>query len=103
MAITEVRRWKGNPEVAGQLMKEVAPIYKKHGAVALRMNICRYGAYAGQIFTVATYPDWATFGRVHQNFLEDEDMKRFRGELMKNIEMKNVELQESFVMDTEEF
>jgi hypothetical protein len=103
MAITDVRRWKGNPKVARRLMKEVTPIYKKHGAVALRMSICRYGAYAGHIFTVATYPDWATFGRSQQGLSEDADMERFRGELMKNIEMKNVELQESFVMDTEEF
>lgn len=103
MSITDVARWKGNPEVATRLMKEGAPIFKKHGAVSIKMSICRYGAYSGQIFAVVTYPDWATFGRIQQSLSEDADMERFRGELMKNVEMKNIELQERSVMVTEEF
>ena len=99
MAITEVFRWKGNPEVAAQLMKQAAPIYKKHGAVALRLSVCRYGAYTGQIFTVATYPDWATFGRTNQGISTDPDMVMVRSEIASS----DVELQERAVMVTEEF
>jgi hypothetical protein len=98
MAITEIFRWKGTPEVAARLLKEAAPIYKKHGAVAIRMSICRYGVHTGQIFTVATYHDWATFGRTQQGLSEDADIERVRAEVFKNLE-----LQERSVMVTEEF
>jgi hypothetical protein len=96
MAVTSVSRWKGDPEKTA-LAKDIAPILKKHGAVAVRLGYCTAGAYAGQIFGVLTFADWASYGRAMQGLLEDPDYKRIYGGLSKTFE-----LQERSVMVTED-
>ena len=87
MAVTSVSRWKGNPEDT-HLAKEAAPIFKKHGAVSVRLGLCTSGAYAGQTFGVITYPDWATYGQAMQGLSEDADYKRILGEISKAFELQ---------------
>jgi len=96
MAITSVSRWKGNPEDT-RPAKEIAPVLKKHGAVSVRLSLCHSGAYAGQIFGVITYPDWAAYGRAMQGLSGDADYKRILGELSKTFE-----LQERYLSVTED-
>ncbi len=87
MPINMVIRRTGNPAPA-TLRKEAAAVWKKHGAVSLRIGSFYTGAYAGQNVVVITFPDWATYGRAMQAVSDDADYKRIIGEIDKTSQMQ---------------
>ena len=88
MAIVSVSRWKGNAQDT-RLVKEVAPILKKHGAVSVRLGNCTVGPYAGQVFTTLTFTDWAAYGRAMQGLNADPDYQRIYAEASKIFELQD--------------
>lgn len=97
MAINMILCRTGKP--AGErLRKDAAAVWKKHGAVSLRIGSYHSGAYAGQTLVVITYPDWTTYGRAMQGISEDADFKRIIGEID-----KTTPLEERHLTVTEEY
>src|SRR5436305_1610303 len=88
MAVVQVSRWKGNAADT-RLVKEIAPILKKHGAVSVRLGNCTVGPYAGQVFTVLTFADWAAYGRAMQGVNADPDYLRMYAEAIKTFELQD--------------
>ena len=95
MAVVVISRWKGPPDPG--LAKEAAPIFKRHGAVGVRLGYCHAGPYAGQIYTAITFPDFAAYGAGMQAVLADPDYQR----LLTHIQSV-FELQERSVLMVEE-
>jgi hypothetical protein len=91
MAVVAVSRWKGSFQDLS-LAKEVAPILKRAGAVAVRIGNCYAGAHAGQIFGIITFADWESYGKAMQALAADADYQRIYGQLTKTFE-----LQERFI------
>jgi hypothetical protein len=87
MAVVSVSRWKGNAQDT-RLVKEVAPVLKKHGAVSVRLGNCTVGPYAGQVFTVLTFADWAAYGRAMQGLSGDSEYQRIYAEAIKTFELQ---------------
>jgi hypothetical protein len=96
MAITVVSRWKGDPQNI-RLVREIAPILKKNGAVSVRWGLCHAGANAGESFGAIIFPDWATYGSAMQALSDDAEYKRIYAEATKSFE-----LQERSVIVTED-
>jgi hypothetical protein len=91
MAVVSVSRWKGNAQDTS-LVREIAPVLKRHGAVSVRFGPCHAGAYAGQLFAVIAFADWAGYGKAMQELAGDADYLRLYGEATKTFE-----LQERFI------
>ena len=96
MAITVVSRWKGNSQDTG-LVRELAPLLKKHGAASVRWGLCHAGANAGDLFAAIIFSDWATYGSAMQALSGDTDYQRIYTEASKIFE-----LQERSVIVTED-
>jgi hypothetical protein len=88
MAVVSVSRWKGNPQDT-RLVKEVAPVLKKHGALSVRLGNCAVGPYAGQVFTVLTFADWAAYGQAMQGLGNDPEYQRIYAEAIKTFELQD--------------
>jgi hypothetical protein len=58
----------------------------------VRFGTCHAGTYAGQLFAVITFSDWAAYGRAKQDLAGDADYLRIYGEATKAFE-----LQERFI------
>ena len=87
MAIVAVSRWKGSFQDIS-LAKKIAPVLKRHGATAVRLGRCHAGAYAGQIFGVVTFADWAAYGRAMQELAADADYQSIYDELTRTFELQ---------------
>jgi hypothetical protein len=87
MAVVSVSRWKGNTQDATALVKEAAPLLKKHGAVSVRWGQCHTGEYVGQHFAVVTYPNWETYGKAAQAQSADPDYQRLYAEAINKFEL----------------
>jgi len=82
MAIIAVSRWKGDYEKALPILREASPIMKAVGAISLSSGVCHAGAATGLIYTVATFPDWAAYGRNQDN----AEFRRVIAEFLKVVE-----------------
>jgi uncharacterized protein DUF6854 len=87
MAIVSVSRWKGDAQDIS-LVREIAPVLKRHGAVSVRFGSCHAGTYAGQLFAVLTFPDWAAYGKAMHDLAGDADYLRIYGEATKAFELQ---------------
>ncbi len=87
MAIVTVSRWKGSVQDT-QIAKEIAPILKRHGAVAVRLGICHAGAHAGQIFGIITFADWESYGKAMRALAADPEYQRVYAEVTKTFELQ---------------
>jgi hypothetical protein len=87
MAIVVVTRWKGDFQEALPIGRQAAVIQKRHGATAFRMGPCYAGPDTGLIFVVATFPDWATYGRAQQALAADTEWQQLYGEANKIAEL----------------
>jgi hypothetical protein len=74
MAIVVVSRWEGPSDLT--LARSAAPLFKKHGAEAVRIGTCYAGEYTGQLVVVLTYADWAAYGNAMQGMMADPDYQR---------------------------
>jgi len=75
MAITSVTRFKGRRDLS--LVREAAPLFKKHGATMVHIGTEVVGSNAGEHVAVLTYPDWTTYGAGVQSLLADPDYESF--------------------------
>jgi hypothetical protein len=89
MAIVSVSRWKASAEQARPIARQVAPILKRHGAIAVRFGPCYSGADAGSVYVAITFPDWAGFGKTMQALSADADWQRLYGEALKIGELQD--------------
>src|SRR6516225_7275043 len=89
MAITAVSRWKGKLEDALPIAKEIAPLLKNQGAVAVRLGYCHSGEYSGQVYAAIIFPDWATYGRAMQALSGDAQYQRIFAEALKIAELQD--------------
>ena len=96
MALVSVSRWKGNGQDT-RLASQIAPVLKRHGAVAVRIGNCFAGAHAGQVFGVITFPDWETYGKAMQGLTADSEYQKILAELSSAFE-----LQERSIMSVED-
>jgi hypothetical protein len=53
------------------------------------LGTCYAGAYAGQIFGVITFLDWAAYGKVMQELAADADYQRIYAEITKAFELQD--------------
>lgn len=96
MAVIMVNRRTGKS--TEHLRKEAAALWKKHGAVSMRIGTYHSGAYAGQTIAVIAFPDWTAYGRAMQGISEDAAWKKVIDEVDKTIP-----LEERFLVVTEEY
>ena len=74
MAIVVVSRWKGPNDLT--LSRQAGPLFKKHGAVSVRIGFCYSGQYTGQLIAAVAFPDWAAYGSGMQAAMADPDYQR---------------------------
>jgi hypothetical protein len=89
MAITTVSRWKGKLEDALPIAKEIAPLLKNQGAIAVRLGYCHSGEYTGQVYAAIIFPDWATYGSAMQTLSGDAQYQRIFAEALKIAELQD--------------
>lgn len=97
MPIVSVSRWTINQEDAQQIMRDMAPILKQHGATEVSLGRVHTGQHAGQILAVTTYPNGETFGRAVDAQHKDENYRN----LMRTA-MEKGKLQDRTVILSEE-
>ena len=87
MAIVVVSRWKGPNDLT--LARQAGPVFKKHGAVSVRIGFCYSGQYTGQLIVAVTFPDWAVYGSGMQAAAADPDYQRLVAEASKTFELQD--------------
>ena len=87
MAIVVVSRWKGPHDLT--LARQAGPLFKKHGAVSVRLGFCFSGQYTGQLIVAVAFPDWASYGRAMQAAIADPDYQRLLAEAAKTFELQD--------------
>jgi len=87
MAIVVVSRWKGPNDLT--LAREAGPLFKKHGAVSVRIGFCHAGQYTGQLVVVVTFPDWARYGSAMQALTADPEYQRLLAEASKLFQLQD--------------
>jgi hypothetical protein len=71
------------------LAREAGPLFKKHGAVSVRLGICHAGEYAGQLIVAVTYPDWAKYGAAMQAITADAGYQQLLAEANKTFQLQD--------------
>jgi hypothetical protein len=87
MAIVVVSRWKGPNDLT--LARQAGPLFKKHGAVSVRIGFCYSGQYTGQLIAAVVFPDWAAYGRGMEAAMADPDYQRLLAEASKTFELQD--------------
>jgi NIPSNAP len=87
MPIIHISRWKGSYDRALQFARQAAAIWKGHGATAARAGTCYSGPDTGQLYSILTFPDWATYGRAQQAIATDAEYQRLASEGVGVIEL----------------
>ena len=54
----------------------------------MRLGNCTVGPYAGQVFTVLTFADWAAYGRAVESLGGDPEYQRIYAERIKSFELQ---------------
>ncbi len=87
MAIVVVSRWKGPNDLT--LARQAGPLFKKHGAVSVRIGVCYSGQYTGQLIAAVAFPDWGAYGSGMQAAMADPDYQRLLAEASKTFELQD--------------
>jgi len=87
MAIVVVSRWKGPNDMT--LARQAGPLFKKHGAVSVRIGFCFSGQYTGQMIVAISFPDWASYGSAMQAMMIDPDYQQLLAEASKRFELQD--------------
>lgn len=84
MPVVSVSRWKINPEHGSNLIREVAPILKQHGATRVAIARVHTGEHAGQSNIIVSYENWEKFGESLDSLRENTNYHRLYEEVRKN-------------------
>lgn len=76
MPVIAVSRWHINQEDAAQIMRDMAPLLKQHGASAVRLGRIHSGEHVGQILAAITFPDGEAYGRAIDTQSKDTGYKK---------------------------
>ena len=87
MQIISVSRWRGKYEQGLPIAQRAAEIQKRHGATSVQSGTCYSGPDTGQLHSVVTFPDWATFGKFQQGAAADAEFQRLMAEVLKVVEL----------------
>jgi hypothetical protein len=87
MAIVVVSRWKGPNDLS--LAREAGPLFKKHGAVSVRIGSCFSGQYTGQMIVAVTFADWGSYGAAMKSIIADAAYQRLLAEASKTFELQD--------------
>jgi hypothetical protein len=87
MAVVVVSRWKGPNDLS--LAREAGPLFKKHGAVSVRIGFCFSGQYTGQLIAAVSFADWSRYGTAMQAIMADPDYQRLLAEASKTFELQD--------------
>jgi hypothetical protein len=87
MAIVVVSRWKGPHDLS--LAREAGALFKKHGAVSVRIGHCYSGEYTGQLIVAVSFPDWASYGAAMQAAIADPDFQSLLAQALKTFELQD--------------
>jgi hypothetical protein len=87
MAVVVVSRWKGPNDLS--LARDAGPLFKKHGAISVRIGSCFSGQYTGQMIVAVSFPDWASYGTAMQTIVADPDYQRLLAEASKTFELQD--------------
>jgi hypothetical protein len=89
MPIISVSRWKGNYEQGLPIARRAAEIQKRHGVTSVQVGTCYSGPDTGQLYSVITFPDRATFGRFQQAVAADAEFQRLMAEGLQVLELQD--------------